>query len=678
MAEIVIKLVNGELAGKTVQSIAKEVNAAALAAKKAEVGTQGWIDAHARLDKAKGLQADLKRQVDSTTKASDSLKGSFMGILNRIPGFQSLTSALGGMKGGVGGLTSGFGLLRGAIIATGLGALLILVVGLISYFTKTEKGANMIGGAFKALGAIVDTLLSRLWNIGDTLKQLALNPVKFFMDLGKDIKDAAVEGYNLVQLFDALEDAKRDLELTNAQTESSVERLLLQSRNVALSFKERMALLEQASKLEKDQFDARVKYANEYLLAVGREAAAAEKSGVMNDELADKLQQARIEVINLDKESIALQEKIANRRSQLVEKQEAENERVKKAREKQLEDEQKAREKQLENELNARKNIEDLKIQIMEDGIQKEIAEIELETDRKIEALVGSSAQILEQKLLLETAEQIAIAELIDKYAAEKAAKDKKNREDQEKRDKESNDKRIEEEKRYHDFKFQVEQESFNSSSDIQGAFIDILSADEKSRKRHAQVIKALQLGSITTSLAAEISAIWEYANKNPANALFPGAASVIAVVKTIAATARAGAALGKVNAAKFELGGLLAGPRHRQGGIPIEAEGGEFIFSRKAVQGIGVNNLSRLNSQFTKQYAAGGPVNPFSDRSPIASGKASGSQVMIDNSALINEIRGLRMQVGEWPTKLKVYVSAREVNDAIKTEAQIKGEADV
>lgn len=670
MAEIIIKLVNGELAGKTMQGINKEVSSTALALKKAEVGTKAWVDAHAKLEKAKELQKGMKKQIDSTTKASDSLKGSFMGILNSIPGFQSVTSALGRMKGGVGGLTSGFGVLRGAIIATGLGALLIIVVSLISYFTKTEKGANMIGGAFKALGAIVDTLLNRLWNIRDTLKDFFTNPIKFFKELGSDIASAATEAYDLVQLFDELEDKKRDLDLTNAQTESAVDRLLLQSRNVALSFKQRMALLEQASQLEKEQFQARVKYATEYLVAVGREAAAAEKSGVMNDELADKLQQARLDVINLDKESIALQEKIANRRSQLVEKQEAENERVMKAREKQLKDEE-----------SALKNIEDLKVQIMNDGVQKEIAQIELETDRKIEALTGSAAQILEQKLLLQTTEQIAIAELIDKYSAEQSAKDIKAKEEQAKRDKDAADKKKDEDQRYHDYKYQIEQESFNASANLQGAFIDLLSTDEKSRKRHASVIKALQLGSVTTSLAAEIQAIWEYANKNPANALFPGAGTVIAIVKSIAATARAGAAIGKINSAKFESGGLLRGPRHSAGGIPIEAEGGEFIFSRRAVQGIGVGQLSKMNDHFTNKFASGGPVNPFMDRAPIGrSGSGTGSSVSGSsmNLGMESKLDVMIDILQQWPARLKVINVATETEDVIKTINKIKNEADV
>ena len=46
----------------------------------------------------------------------------------------------------------------------------------------------------------------------------------------------------------------------------------------------------------------------------------------------------------------------------------------------------------------------------------------------------------------------------------------------------------------------------------------------------------------------------------------------------------------------QFEQGGLIGGRRHSQGGTIIEAEKGEFIMSRKAVQSIGLENLNAMN----------------------------------------------------------------------------------
>ena len=50
------------------------------------------------------------------------------------------------------------------------------------------------------------------------------------------------------------------------------------------------------------------------------------------------------------------------------------------------------------------------------------------------------------------------------------------------------------------------------------------------------------------------------------------------------------------IRAQKFETGGLVGGRRHSQGGTLIEAERGEFVMSRNAVQSIGVDNLEAMN----------------------------------------------------------------------------------
>ncbi len=47
---------------------------------------------------------------------------------------------------------------------------------------------------------------------------------------------------------------------------------------------------------------------------------------------------------------------------------------------------------------------------------------------------------------------------------------------------------------------------------------------------------------------------------------------------------------------AKFEQGGLVGGQRHSQGGTVIEAERGEFVMSRQAVQSVGLETMNQIN----------------------------------------------------------------------------------
>ena len=61
--------------------------------------------------------------------------------------------------------------------------------------------------------------------------------------------------------------------------------------------------------------------------------------------------------------------------------------------------------------------------------------------------------------------------------------------------------------------------------------------------------------------------------------------------------TAQYVAQVAQVNKAKqFETGGLVGGKRHSQGGTMIEAEQGEFVMSRDAVESIGAGTLEAMN----------------------------------------------------------------------------------
>jgi len=46
----------------------------------------------------------------------------------------------------------------------------------------------------------------------------------------------------------------------------------------------------------------------------------------------------------------------------------------------------------------------------------------------------------------------------------------------------------------------------------------------------------------------------------------------------------------------KYEQGGYVGGRRHSQGGTMIEAEKGEFVMSRNAVESIGLETLNQMN----------------------------------------------------------------------------------
>ena len=83
-------------------------------------------------------------------------------------------------------------------------------------------------------------------------------------------------------------------------------------------------------------------------------------------------------------------------------------------------------------------------------------------------------------------------------------------------------------------------------------------------------------------------------ATKNPMTIINPAYPKIIYGLTLAQGLAQAAAV--KASADKLEQGGLIGGRRHSQGGTIIEAEQGEFIMRRDAVESIGIENLNNMN----------------------------------------------------------------------------------
>jgi len=120
--------------------------------------------------------------------------------------------------------------------------------------------------------------------------------------------------------------------------------------------------------------------------------------------------------------------------------------------------------------------------------------------------------------------------------------------------------------------------------------------------KLSGALIKNAELAAGVEFGIAVISAIRSglATRKNLSDAGIPPPAPAIAGALEMAAGIAVAA---KIKSQQFQYGGLVGGRRHNQGGTMIEAEQGEFVMSRDAVDSIGINNLETMN-------AGGGGVN--------------------------------------------------------------------
>lgn len=101
------------------------------------------------------------------------------------------------------------------------------------------------------------------------------------------------------------------------------------------------------------------------------------------------------------------------------------------------------------------------------------------------------------------------------------------------------------------DFEESIRRTKLDSYADLSASLSDFLSADEKARRKHADAIKAFEVGSILANLYAEIQGYFK------ANSSLGPAGVVLSKIQAAAATVRAFAAVRRVTSQKFAEGGF-------------------------------------------------------------------------------------------------------------------------
>lgn len=123
----------------------------------------------------------------------DAIKDAFGGLGGQlssiVPGFDKLQQGLQTAK-------LGFTSLKGAIMATGIGALVLALMGLFQYFTKTKDGANFLSKATAALGAAFDVLMAVVKPLGAWLVSVFTEPKKALKELGDFLLNQVIVRFN--------------------------------------------------------------------------------------------------------------------------------------------------------------------------------------------------------------------------------------------------------------------------------------------------------------------------------------------------------------------------------------------------------------------------------------------------------------------------------------------------
>ena len=276
-------------------------------AKKNEVVVDIKADT-SKLDKA--LQ-DAEKSMEDLGEAGEKA----LGGLDQLTG--GLASGLLKSVAGARSLIQGMGLLKVALISTGIGAIVVAVGSLAAYFTQTADGAKLLERAMNLLGATFNVLLDRVAQLGKAV-------VEFFSgDFSKafETASAAVKGIGdeireetkavdgLTQATQRLRASQREIIVETAKQRAEIERLKMASDDVNRTVEQRIRDAERAAALEKRLVNERKAIAQEELRIARAKAAMTQAT----EEELMRLAELEAEVYNIQQESTTIQTELQNK-----------------------------------------------------------------------------------------------------------------------------------------------------------------------------------------------------------------------------------------------------------------------------------------------------------------------------------------------------------------------------
>jgi len=391
-----------------------------------------------RIDKEKKAIVDInkkRKEQNKTIKDANKVSADYsgvIGILDRQTG--GLISGITGLTGSIGKASAGFKLLRTAIIATGLGALVIAITSVATAFTASEEGQNKFRKFFTQISVVIG-------NVTDILSDFGSAIINVFTGNFKDAKEA---------LKDVTDGIKNFGEETRKEIETAGE---LADRRAKADLLERKLITERAEATRKFN-ELREKAADKENVSIEDRIAALTEAGRIEEEItlkeieaarirfetkkaenelskstkADLDEQAQLEARLIDLESSRLKKQKTLTAEITTNLREAESER------KRLQAEADAEKKEADaKELEAEKQLAELKKQIRD-------AEANTEEEKRALELIKIDEQF---QALIEKAKAngLATQELEDAQRQAKIDKQKQFDEIDEKREKEHQDK---------------------------------------------------------------------------------------------------------------------------------------------------------------------------------------------------------------------------------------------
>lgn len=542
------------------------------------------------LKQQEGAIGDTRRNVGNY---AEGFKGAFSAITSTIP-------ALGGFK------TAQLGV-NAAMDANPIGAVILLLQGLVEIFKNNAEVADQVSFSFaavnKAVGSIIDTVVNTVSSL-DNLTQALAHPIDFIFNLGKNMAKAAKEGYEAAKALDAFELSAGRIDRAIQKNQVSIDALTKSLKDRTKSEKDRIAIANQIADTEIKNADLVIQKNQELLNAENLRL----KGKSLNATEQNKLEQLIADVQNAELEKQIVNAQRQTRINILLDKQNTESAKAN------SEEKIKIRQDELKSLEDTLAKEQELKDKAYEDETTRELnalvrreellAEKTANPEVLIEAITLRRNLLLENEQLTETERQNIITESELKILSiRKAAADKdiKIADDTAKA------------------KQNIQQAELTFASGVSSALIGFIGDVADASGAGAQFQKVLAGIEIGVKTAVALAGAIAQAQSVPFPANLAAIGAGIAAV--LGGVASAVGLLRKTpDVPKFASGGEaidVGGKSHAQGGTKyygedgnsFEVERGEKMFVMKADASRDIAKLSSWNQKYGGNSWTGSPV---------------------------------------------------------------------
>ena len=281
---------------------------------------------------SKEAQAAIKEFEGTTENAIDSVAGLFGTSMKQIDsalnsvqgGFMALNRGINGSATATGVFAKALNVLKVALAATGIGALVVALGSLVAYFTKSQRGADQLAKAMAVVKQVFATVVDVAIKLGEELVNEILHPIEAFKklfdknswkDMFKGVGDAVGDvgekvskRVKLTEKQQALERKMMAFEIERAKLEQQ----LAQQKEIAAdkenrSLQERYAANQKALALQSEISRKETEIAQEKLALIQEENSLSES---MNKDLWAE--------VDAEKELLAIETKRASATKELL------------------------------------------------------------------------------------------------------------------------------------------------------------------------------------------------------------------------------------------------------------------------------------------------------------------------------------------------------------------------